>query len=84
VKIVWDEAKRLSNLAKHGLDFGDLSPEFFASARVERAQHDRLLAIGRLDDLIIAAVVFRPLGSEALSVISMRPASKRERSRTDG
>jgi len=24
VKITWDEAKRIANLQKHGLDFGDV------------------------------------------------------------
>jgi hypothetical protein len=29
MKIVWDEPKRLTNLAKHGLDFADLDTDFF-------------------------------------------------------
>ena len=29
MRIVWDEAKRLTNLAKHGLDFADLDAELF-------------------------------------------------------
>jgi hypothetical protein len=32
MKIVWDESKRLTNLAKHGLDFADLDFDFFAAA----------------------------------------------------
>lgn len=32
--IVWDEPKRLTNLAKHGLDFADLDETFFLSSRV--------------------------------------------------
>ncbi len=31
MSIVWDEVKRLTNLAKHGLDFAD---------RAERSEHD--------------------------------------------
>lgn len=79
--IVWDEPKRQGNLAKHGLDFADLTLEFFESAQIRTAKQGRFLAIGKLDRLAFVAVVFRPLGSEAISVISMRHASKDERSR---
>jgi uncharacterized DUF497 family protein len=37
------------------------------------------MAIGEFNGQIIVAVVFKPLGSEAISVISMRPASTKER-----
>ncbi|MCW2286385.1 uncharacterized DUF497 family protein [Rhodoblastus acidophilus] len=77
--ITWDERKRLANLAKHGLDFSDLTPEFFQSSIVFPAKAGRHLAIGRMGNVYFAAVVFVPLGSEAISVVSMRPASKKER-----
>ena len=79
--IVWDEPKRLANLArlaKHGLDFSDLDEAFFLSSLVVPAKGNRHIAIGRLADGTIA-VVFAVLGSEGVSVISMRPASRRER-----
>lgn len=79
MKITWDETKRASNLAKHGLDFADLDLDFFAASLVVPSRDDRFVAIGELRGETIIAVVFRPLGSEALSVISMRPASRRER-----
>ena len=82
MQIVWDDLKRQRNLDKHGLDFADLTPAFFEAARVEIAKRDRFLALGELAGVMIVAVVFRPLGSEAVSVISMRPASRIERSRT--
>lgn len=81
MKIVWDETKRQTNLAKHGMDFADLSLEFFLSAHVDASKQGRFVAVGELNGQIVVAVVFRPLGSEAISVISMRRASKRERSR---
>ncbi len=81
MKIVWDENKRQGNLAKHGLDFADLTLEFFAAAELGRVKHGRLVAVGELDGRTVIAVIFRPLGVEAISVISMRPASKRERMR---
>lgn len=77
--IVWDEPKRESNLAKHGLDFADLTEEFFLSALIGPAKSGRLKALGRLEDGTVA-VVFALLGTEGVSVVSMRPASKKERS----
>ena len=76
--IVWDEAKRRINLAKHGLDFTDLNEEFFLSSFVLPAKNGRHMAIGQLADGTIA-VVFATLGGEGVSVISMRPASRKER-----
>lgn len=84
MKIIWDELKRQSNIAKHGLDFADLTLEFFLAAVVDDARGGRFLAVGQLDGHIVVAMVFRPVGSEALSVISMRPASLKERSRIHG
>lgn len=81
MKIVWDEPERVANLGKHGLDFAELPLEFFKAARIEAGKEGRFLAIGELNGVLIIAVVFRPLGSEAISVISMRRASLKERSR---
>ena len=77
--IVWDELKRQTNLAKHGLDFADLDEEFFLASVVIPAKGGRHMAVGRLADGTVA-VVFAALGTEGVSVISMRPASKKERS----
>ncbi len=78
VVITWDEPKRLSNLDKHGLDFAKLTLEFFREADLRPAKAGRSTAIGRLDANIVV-VIFASLGSEAISVISMRPASQKER-----
>lgn len=78
--ITWDERKRLANLAKHRLDFADLTNAFFLAATIYPARKGRRRAVGSLDGVVVIATVFAPLGSEALSVISMRPASKKERS----
>lgn len=77
--IVWDEPKRQQNLTKHGLDFADLDLEFFLAAQIRPARHGRIMAIGEFDGQIVIAVIFAPLGSEAISLISMRPASRKER-----
>jgi uncharacterized protein len=79
VLIFWDEVKRETNLARHGLDFADLDPEFFLGASVAPSYEGRFVALGEFNNTIIA-VVFLPLGREAISVISMRPASRKERS----
>jgi len=76
--ITWDEPKRRANIAKHGLDFADLTIDYFLAALVVPAKHNRHKAIGRLADGTIV-VIFTTLGTEALSVVSMRPASRMER-----
>lgn len=78
MRIVWDEPKRLKTLAERGLDFADLTIEFFARSVVAGAKDDRFKGVGILDGKPVT-VIFRPLGSEAIAVISMRYASKAER-----
>ena len=77
MEIVWDERKRLVNLDKHGMNFATLDLDFFERAVILPAKKRRLMAVGRLDGVV--TVVFIKLGTEALSVLSMRPASKGER-----
>jgi uncharacterized DUF497 family protein len=78
MKVTSDQPKRLANMAKHGLDFAILTEEFFADALVISAKSGRYQAIGR-DASGVISVVFAVLGLEGISVVSMRPASKRER-----
>jgi uncharacterized DUF497 family protein len=78
VQIVWDEPKRLANIQTHGFDFAKLDADFFLAARIVPAKSGRYMAIGRLDDGTVAAV-FATLGTEGISVISMRRASRKER-----
>ena len=60
------------------MDFADLDIEFFNRAVVYPAKLGRLMAIAPFGGITIS-VIFRPLGSEAISVITMRHASKYER-----
>jgi uncharacterized protein len=69
--------ERLANLAKHKLDFASLTDAFFLDARIVPARASRFKAIGRLSGSPIA-VIFAPLGTEALTIISMRSASRKE------
>lgn len=78
MKITYDNHKRQSNIAKHGYDFADLDGEFFMSSLVIPAKEDRFMAIGVLRNGVIA-VVFAHLGTEGISIISMRDASRKER-----
>ena len=78
MKILWDEPKRLANLDKHGLDFADLNEAFFDGALVLPTHNKRWAGIGKNIRGIIV-VVFVTLGKEAVNVISMRPASRKER-----
>ena len=82
----WDETKRAANLAKHGLDFADVERLDWMSARIERDHRfdygeDRFIAVGALDGAL-AAVAFTPRGG-ITRIVSMRPASRRERARYD-
>nr|WP_210322489.1 BrnT family toxin [Aminobacter carboxidus] len=78
--IAYDETKRLRNISKHGLDMAELDFAFFENSLVIPAKAGRSMAIGAFKGEVVIATVFKPLGSEALSVISMRLASRKERS----
>lgn len=83
MRITWDEPKRLVNIAKHGLDFADLTLDFFLTSHIEPTRLGRSLAIGEFQGQTVILVVFRALGSEAISIISMRRANRTERSRAN-
>jgi uncharacterized DUF497 family protein len=83
MEVVWDEPKRLANLARHGLDFADLDEGFFEGSVIVPARLNRQIAVGRHRSGIIL-VVFVTLGTEGLSIVSMRPASRKERRLIDG
>jgi uncharacterized protein len=76
--IVWDPPKREANLKNRNLDFVDLTEEFFVRATVYPAKKRRLMALGEFRGQL-HCVVFKMLGTEAISVISMRRASRKER-----
>lgn len=78
----WDEAKRRSNLAKHGVDFTDAA-QVLADARLilEDTRRDygeqRCLAFGEMNDLLF--VVAFTLRDGTFRIISARRANSRER-----
>ncbi|RVU14463.1 BrnT family toxin [Methylobacterium oryzihabitans] len=85
---MWDEPNRQRNLKPepegHGLDFMaveagfDLSSALFVPAAPGRDGRPRFLALGLFGERL-RALVFAPLGSEAISLISFRRASAKER-----
>ena len=77
MKIAWDETKRLTNLDNHKLDFAGLTLEVFVAAIIQPTRSRRFKAIAGNGGQIIS-VVFSMPGSQALSLISMRPAGKKE------
>ena len=78
MEITWDEPKRATNLANRGLDFAIVTLAFFETAEVVAGKKDRFVAVGVIEGLRYA-VIFKPLGTEAISVISLRIASRKER-----
>lgn len=84
--IYWDEPKRALNLANHGLDFADVADQFdWEATIIDEAQLGaegqlRYRAVGYLGENLVT-LIFSLLGTEAISVISLRPASRKERSR---
>jgi uncharacterized DUF497 family protein len=83
VDFEWDEAKRLANLGKPGLDFIRAAeildgPHVLEEARSVGDEFRRLV-IGLVDDIHVA-MVFTERGS-AIRGISLRRARRRERER---
>jgi uncharacterized protein len=76
----WDEAKRLANLDKHGIDFIDI-PEIFDGDIVtfedDRYSYgeQRFVTFGLLQGRVIAVHTER---GEAIRIISARKATKNE------
>lgn len=83
--IVWDENKRKSNLAKHGLDFADAflvyeNPEKLTLLS-SRKDEDRRLDVAMIEvQGMVLALVYTERGQH-VRVISFRIASRRERRR---
>ena len=82
----WDEPKRETNLRVHGLDFADARDRFdwnnalVGESRPGQDGRARFVAVGYLDGDLVT-LVFALLGTEAISAVSLRPASRAERKR---
>ena len=85
MRFEWDEAKRLANLEKHGLDFNDaleLFKEEMVIALDRRRDYgeSRFIGFGVLRQRVLA-VAFSRRGPDAIRIISLRKANRRERKR---
>ncbi|NIR51851.1 BrnT family toxin [candidate division KSB1 bacterium] len=81
MKFEWDEAKRLSNLENHGLDFEDAHFVFNEKAYVvEDTRKDygetRYILIGPLFRRLV--VIVFTVRQDVIRIISMRKANQRE------
>lgn len=81
MQLVWDEAKRCSNLIKHGLDFADAEkllengtmrvwPDF-------RNDELRFIGMGLVGGRVVS-LAYMPLSEGRVRIISFRKANKRE------
>ena len=85
MKLVWDDPKREWTIVNRAYDFADLEPvanESFLNATILGARAGRFKAVGTFGETVIA-VIFKPLGAEAISIISTRRASRKERTAHD-
>lgn len=81
IRFIWDEAKRLSNIADHGFDFMDVPAVFSGSTMTfedDRFDYDeqRFVTLGFLKEVAVS-VVHTETESE-IHVISFRKATRRE------
>ncbi len=80
----WDEAKRLDNIQKHGVDFTAVRRFHWPTStrdRSVRQGEERFLSLGYVGDRVHAVVYVRRGGN--IRIISMRKANPREVERYD-
>ncbi len=81
MQFTWHEAKRRSNLVKHGLDFADAAkvfdgPMVLFEDRRRDYNEQRMIGIGLLAALVVLVVHVE--SDESIHVISMRKADNDE------
>ena len=83
VKLIWDEAKRLSNLAKHGLDFAQagavLDAQYRQDAPIARNSEARILSVAYALGFLAVLTVVHTDRAGMYRIISFRRASGEER-----
>ena len=81
MRYIWDEAKRLANLSKHGLDFADAEKVFagplvlFEDGREDYGEQ-RMIGIGLLETIVVLVVHVE--SDDSIRIISMRKAESDE------
>ena len=86
MKFQWDEVKNKLNIRNHGFDFVDAErvftgnfPLFVGLDTRENYGEDRWQGIGILDGVVIVVIVFTEPRTNIIRIISMRKATKKER-----
>lgn len=86
-RLIWDEAKRLANLAKHGLDFADASEVLDSRYRLDvlvvRQGEARTESFSCALGFLAVLTVIHTERDGATRIISFRQASKNEWERYD-
>jgi uncharacterized protein len=81
MRFEWDEAKRRSNISKHGIDFLRARLIFDGRQHLElkspRGSEERFLRIARLEGRVIA-VIWTGRGKDVVTLISARRARDEE------
>jgi uncharacterized DUF497 family protein len=83
LKFEWDDKKAISNLKKHGISFEEASTVFgdWLAIKIEDPLHsddeNRLIIIGK-SEYLNTLVVVHVERSEAIRIVSARPATKNE------
>jgi hypothetical protein len=80
----WDENKNSDNIRKHGFDFADAWQVFENPLLVKLDDgadygEDRWTGVGMMHNGIIIVLVFAEREQETIRIISMRKATKNER-----
>lgn len=83
MKLIWDEAKRQSNLAKHGLDFAQadvvLDAPYRQDAPIVRNGEERVLSVAYALGFLAVLTVVHTDRAGMYRIISFRRASSEER-----
>lgn len=85
----YDEPKRQANLTKHGFDFAEFEEAFdfdrYVSRQTKpsRTGRSRFKLIGTWYGETVVVVIVSPLGTEAVSLVSIRRAAAIERALYD-
>ncbi len=89
MKFEWDEAKRISNLAKHDIDFADAVGVFFDDLALTITDsgmycEHRFVTLGIDHKSKMLVVVNMQRDNDVIRIISARKATKRERKTYEG
>ena len=80
----WDNNKNSENIRKHGLDLTDAwqvfeNPLFVKLDDRTDYGEDRWMGVGMMSNGVVIVLVFTERGPETIRIISMRKATKNER-----